>query len=86
MSVLAQWLIVGLIVGVLAWLFIPARAPIGIISTIIVCIVGAVIGGFILEALRIGYPTFGWRVIEGTIGAILLLFTYHAFAAYRRGI
>jgi len=82
------WIIVGLIAGVLARLFVPGRQLIiGVILTIIVGIAGAVIGGFLLDALHIGNstPTIAWRIIEGIIGATILLFIYHSFAV-RRGI
>jgi uncharacterized membrane protein YeaQ/YmgE (transglycosylase-associated protein family) len=77
MSTVIYWIIVGLIAGVIARLIVPGREPIGFILTILVGIVGAIIGGYILEALNVGSPTFGWRIVEGIIGAAILLAIYH---------
>src|SRR2546423_10087273 len=40
------WLIIGLIAGALARLIMPGRDPMGIIATILLGIVGSIIGGF----------------------------------------
>jgi uncharacterized membrane protein YeaQ/YmgE (transglycosylase-associated protein family) len=41
------WLIVGLIAGALARLIMPGRDPMGIIATIVLGIVGSLIGGLV---------------------------------------
>jgi uncharacterized membrane protein YeaQ/YmgE (transglycosylase-associated protein family) len=41
------WLIVGLIAGALARLIMPGRDPMGVIATIILGIVGSVLGGLV---------------------------------------
>jgi len=46
--------IVGLIVGALARLVVPGRNPIGIGMTILLGIVGAIVGGIIGHALHVG--------------------------------
>ena len=73
---LIWWIIVGLIAGALAKLIMPGDDPGGIIVTIIIGIVGAVIGGFILTALGIG--TAGTGFIWSIIGALILLAIYRA--------
>ena len=45
------WLIVGLIAGALARLIMPGRDPMGIIATILLGIVGSVIGGLVSWAI-----------------------------------
>ena len=45
------WIIFGLIVGALAKLVMPGRDPGGIIVTIVLGIVGAVLGGWLGRAI-----------------------------------
>jgi uncharacterized membrane protein YeaQ/YmgE (transglycosylase-associated protein family) len=48
-----SWIVFGLIAGALAKLIMPGDDPGGVIITIIIGIVGAVIGGFV--AVQLGY-------------------------------
>ena len=50
MSVLG-WIVFGLIVGIVAKFLMPGRDPGGMIVTILLGIVGALVGGFIGRAL-----------------------------------
>lgn len=78
-----SWIIMGLIVGALAKWIMPGNDPGGIFITILIGIVGAVIGGFICSALGLGTVTginFGSIVIS-TIGALILLFGYRRIKA-----
>ena len=45
------WLIIGLIAGALARLIMPGRDPMGIIATIILGIVGSILGGLVSWAI-----------------------------------
>jgi len=42
---------VGLVVGLLARLLVPGRDPIGLLGTLVIGIVGAVLGGWLAGAL-----------------------------------
>jgi uncharacterized membrane protein YeaQ/YmgE (transglycosylase-associated protein family) len=64
------WIIVGLIAGALAKWVLPGDDPGGVILTIIIGIVGAVIGGYILRLLG----------LAGFIGAVILLAIYRVIA------
>jgi len=71
-------IIIGLVVGALAKLIMPGRDPGGFIITIILGIVGALVGGFISTRLGFGDVT-GFNlpsIIIAVLGAILLLFIY----------
>jgi uncharacterized membrane protein YeaQ/YmgE (transglycosylase-associated protein family) len=70
------WIIFGLIVGVVAKVLMPGRDPGGMIVTILLGIVGALIGGFIGRVL--GWYGEGDPVgfIMAVIGAIVVLFAY----------
>jgi uncharacterized membrane protein YeaQ/YmgE (transglycosylase-associated protein family) len=78
------WIIVGLIVGALAKLVMPGDDPGGIVVTIIIGIVGALLGGFLLHLLGIGGGAgsggFVFSIIAGFIGAVILLAIYRAVA------
>ena len=70
------WIVFGLIIGAVAKLIMPGKDPGGIVVTMLLGIVGAVVGGFIGRALGMyepGQPA-GW--IMATIGAIVLLAIY----------
>ena len=76
MHILAM-LIVGLIVGALAKLFMPGRDPGGIIVTMLLGIAGSFVAGFIGRAMglyRAGDT--GPGIIASILGAMLLLFIY----------
>jgi uncharacterized membrane protein YeaQ/YmgE (transglycosylase-associated protein family) len=80
------WIILGLIAGAIAKAIMPGRDPGGLIVTILLGIVGSVIGGFIGRAL-FGYgsandaggvtePGFLMSLIFAVIGALILLAGY----------
>jgi len=81
------WIIVGLIAGALGKLIMPGDDPGGIIITIILGIVGAVIGGFLLSLLGIGAGAgsggFIYSIIAGVIGAVILLGIYRLIVGQR---
>jgi uncharacterized membrane protein YeaQ/YmgE (transglycosylase-associated protein family) len=86
LGALIFWIIVGLIAGGLAKLVMPGDDPGGIIVTIIIGVVGAVIGGWILSFLGLGGAGTGaWigSIISGFIGAVILLIIYRAVAGSR---
>jgi uncharacterized membrane protein YeaQ/YmgE (transglycosylase-associated protein family) len=81
------WIILGLVAGALAKFIMPGRDPGGIIVTIVLGIVGALLGGFLSTLLGFGDVTgFDLRsVIIAVIGSIILLAIYRAVRgrAYR---
>lgn len=84
MSILA-WIIVGLIAGLIARALVPGEEPGGLLTDLLVGILGAIVGGWIFSALGLAGATgFNlWSIIVATIGAVLLLFIYHAFFGRR---
>jgi uncharacterized membrane protein YeaQ/YmgE (transglycosylase-associated protein family) len=70
------WMLFGLIVGIIAKLVMPGRDPGGIFVTMLIGIVGAVLGGFIGRALGLYQPGEPAGFFVATLGAILLLFIY----------
>lgn len=80
---LVGWILFGLIVGVLAKLVMPGRDPGGVIVTMLLGIVGAVLGGYIGRALGLYQIDEPAGLVMSTIGAIVVLAIYRAVA--RRG-
>lgn len=81
------WIIFGLIAGAIARLLIPGKDPIGLIATMLLGIVGSLVGGFIAYALRLGttpYEPAGW--ILSILGAIVTLLVYYWAASPRRTV
>jgi uncharacterized membrane protein YeaQ/YmgE (transglycosylase-associated protein family) len=76
------WLVVtGLVIGIIARLLLPGRDPIGLLGTLVVGVVGAVIGGYLWRAAF--SDTGGTEVIGGILAAMALLYLYRRVAIGR---
>ena len=78
------WILFGLIVGVIAKLIMPGRDPGGFIVTMLLGIVGAVLGGFLGRSLGFYGPqqAAGW--LMSIVGAILVLMVYRVLTRRSR--
>jgi len=84
MHILAM-LIVGLIVGALAKLFMPGKDPGGIIVTMLLGIAGSFVAGFLGRAVGMYRdPASGPGIIASIIGAMILLAIYRVVIGRRR--
>jgi uncharacterized membrane protein YeaQ/YmgE (transglycosylase-associated protein family) len=81
-----SWILLGLVAGAIAKALHPGRDPQGCIITMIIGVVGAVLGGYIATLL-------GWGRVDGfnlysilvaTGGAVLALIIYSAITGRRR--
>jgi uncharacterized membrane protein YeaQ/YmgE (transglycosylase-associated protein family) len=81
MSILG-WMLFGLIVGALAKLLVPGRDPGGIAGTMLLGIVGALVGGFAGKLLGLYQYGDSAGYIMATLGAVVILFAYRQFAAH----
>lgn len=87
------WIIIGLIAGLFAGVLVRGRG-IGFISSIVVGLLGALLGGFIFTVLGIQLPaaldggiTLAWSdMIIAFIGAVIILFLFGGFYRRRRGV
>ncbi|MCP1065466.1 GlsB/YeaQ/YmgE family stress response membrane protein [Serratia symbiotica] len=73
-----SWIILGLIAGILAKWIMPGRENSGFILTIILGIIGAVLGGYISTIFGFGKVdgfNFGSFMVV-VIGAIVILYVY----------
>jgi uncharacterized membrane protein YeaQ/YmgE (transglycosylase-associated protein family) len=86
---LLSWLITGLVVGLIARAIVPGRQSLGIIMTIVLGVIGAVLGGLISMAI---WPTWandpnvnrmwpGWLL--SIVGAVVVLWGYVAMTSDR---
>jgi uncharacterized membrane protein YeaQ/YmgE (transglycosylase-associated protein family) len=69
-------IIIGLIVGALAKLFMPGRDGGGILMTIVLGIAGALVAGFLGRALGLYRNGQAPGIIASIIGAMILLLIY----------
>ena len=82
------WLLVGLVAGLIANALVPGKAPGGLIMTVLIGIGGAILGGFLAVALKVGTGVSGFdlhTIIIAVLGAIVLLFAYRALSG-RNGL
>ena len=77
------WIVFGLIVGALAKLVMPGRDPGGLIVTMLLGIVGAVIGGYMGRVLGLYGPNQAAGFVMSFVGAVLLLAIYRMFVGRR---
>jgi uncharacterized membrane protein YeaQ/YmgE (transglycosylase-associated protein family) len=78
---LGSWILMGLIAGAVGKFLLPGKDPGGCITTILVGIAGALIGGFVATYLGFGGIS-GFDVpslVVATLGAILLLMVFRIF-------
>ena len=86
MLAILGWIIFGLIAGVIAKAIMPGKDPGGAVVTIILGIVGAMIGGFIgrtlfsyggaTDAGDVSHPGFLMSLVLAVVGAIIVLAVY----------
>src|SRR5690606_1623161 len=78
------WAVVGLIAGWLAGMVVGSGF--GLVGDMIVCIVGAFIGGFIFRSLGDGAPSGGFlgTIVVAFVGAAVLLLLLRLITGARR--
>ena len=84
------WILLGIVGGVIAKALLPGNDPGGLIVTIIIGIVGALLGGFIARALGFGDPIDEFFDVStwlaAIIGSMLLLIIYRAVTGRRTAV
>lgn len=81
------WAVFGLIVGALARALYPGRQPMGLGMTMVLGIVGSLVGGFIAWAVTGGpdrgaFDGAGW--IMSIVGALIVVWAALAFGKQNR--
>ena len=84
------WILLGIVGGVIAKALLPGNDPGGLIITIIIGIVGALLGGFLARALGFGDPIDEFFDIStwlaAIIGSMILLVIYRAVTGRRTAV
>ena len=79
------WIVFGLVAGFIARAIVPGKDDIGILRTVILGVVGSVVGGLIFGLLTVGLRGFqpaGW--IGSIIGAVIVLVVYNQVTGRKR--
>jgi uncharacterized membrane protein YeaQ/YmgE (transglycosylase-associated protein family) len=78
------WVLLGLVAGFLASLLVNRRGE-GVLLDIVLGIVGALVGGFIMSEIgNIGVTGFNlWSIFVATFGAMIVLLGYHLLVGHR---
>jgi uncharacterized membrane protein YeaQ/YmgE (transglycosylase-associated protein family) len=78
------YIVIGIIVGVLARFLVPGRDPMGVIGTIVLGVLGAVIGGWAAGAILPETTGVDW--IASIVAAVLLVLLWRAVSGNRTTI
>jgi Predicted membrane protein len=84
MSILT-WIIVGVIAGFLAKAVVPGEGPGGVLGDLVVGVVGAILGGWIMNSFgNAGANGLNiWSIFVAFLGAVVLLFIMRALTGRR---
>jgi len=77
------WIIIGGLAGAIAKFLMPGKDPGGCIVTVILGILGAVLAGFIGQAVGLESAMNGAGFIGAIVGAFLILLIYRLVARRR---
>ncbi|MGF7224512.1 putative membrane protein YeaQ/YmgE (transglycosylase-associated protein family) [Pantoea agglomerans] len=81
-----SWVVFGLLAGIIARCIMPGKEHMGIFMTIILGIIGALIGGAVSTALGFG-KVDGFNIYSiaiATVGSIIVLFVIHKIRACKQ--
>jgi uncharacterized membrane protein YeaQ/YmgE (transglycosylase-associated protein family) len=83
-SILLAWLLIGLVIGALARLLVPGRQNIGLILTILIGMVAALVAGIITTAIIGAGPSVITFLVALVAAALLVsAFTTRGYGRYR---
>jgi uncharacterized membrane protein YeaQ/YmgE (transglycosylase-associated protein family) len=84
LSIIIWWILIGLVVGAVARLVIPGRQHIGILVTILIGIVAAIVGGILTAAvLGAGHTIITFIVAVLLAALVVSLFTTRGYGYSR---
>jgi uncharacterized membrane protein YeaQ/YmgE (transglycosylase-associated protein family) len=76
------WIIVGLIAGAIAGVFVPGRQRFGCLGTMLIGILGGILGGFLWVNVLNQPAATGWlgAIVVATLGSILVILVLRAIS------
>jgi uncharacterized membrane protein YeaQ/YmgE (transglycosylase-associated protein family) len=82
---LLTWIVVGIVAGFLAKAVVPGEGPGGVLGDLVVGVVGAVMGGWIMHAFgQAGLAGLSiWSIVVAFVGAVVFLFILRALTGRR---
>lgn len=78
---LIVWLLTGLAAGAVAKKISPQKERPGWVSSLIVGLIGAVLGGFVFGLIGIKATSLLGGFLFAVVGSVLFLFIYHRYLA-----
>lgn len=76
MSNILWWIIIGLIAGWLAKMISPGPERGGLLATLVIGVVGALVGGWLAGVLGIGGSGLLYTIVVATLGAVVFLWIW----------
>lgn len=70
------WILFGLVVGIVAKLIMPGRDPGGLFLTIVLGVVGALLGGWLGRAMGLYHAGEPAGFLMAVVGAVIVLAVY----------
>jgi uncharacterized membrane protein YeaQ/YmgE (transglycosylase-associated protein family) len=80
MAAFIRWMMVGLVAGLLARAIVPGRQPMGVLLTMILGMIGSLVGGFLSTMISGQDPQnpgiHASSLLMSTLGAVVVLGIY----------
>ena len=76
-ATILSWLLIGLIAGWLASLVMGTNSRQGMITDIVLGVLGAVVGGYVFSVLGLFGTGLLYTILVATIGAVILIWLKH---------
>lgn len=70
------WIVIGFLAGALARLLVPGRDPMGWLGTLLLGLVGSLVGGFLAGVL---FDDEAVGLVGSVVGAVIVLLVYNAW-------
>lgn len=70
---LIWWIVLGALAGWIASMIMGTNRQQGLLMDIVVGIVGAIIGGYVVSLFGLGTGGFIWSLLVAVLGAVILL-------------
>ena len=75
-STVFGWIFVGLVAGVIGKFVMPGKDPGGLVVTVLLGIAGALLAGYLGQALGFYGPAEPAGLVGASVGAVILLIVY----------